>query len=53
MNLANLLNVIEDDIFDDYCENITSDLEAVLLYEACIDDIKLEAVEMVFYEQPR
>lgn len=47
MNLANLIEVIVDDIFCDYCENVRSDLEAVYLYDACIDDIKLEAVEMI------
>ena len=47
MNLATLFDVIVDEIFSDYCENVRSDLEALYLYEACIDDIKLEAVEMI------
>ena len=47
MNLATLFDLIVDEIFCDYCENVRSDLEAVLLYEACIDDIELEAVEMI------
>ena len=47
MNLANLLDVIVDDIFFHHCENVRSDLEAVYLYDACIDEMKLEAVDMI------
>jgi|TARA_R100000479_G_C6213006_1_gene138903 hypothetical protein len=47
MDLHNLFNVVVDEIFSDYCLYVGTDIERLYLYDAVIDEIEEEAVEMI------
>lgn len=47
MDLHNLFNVLADEIFLDYSGNLKTDLERLYLYDAVIDEIEEESVEMI------
>ena len=47
MDLHNLFNVVSEQVFLDYCGNITSDLHRLYMFECCFDDCIEEAVKMI------